>query len=550
MIDLLRPLLMRRARRLLLALALSALTLAAGAALLGVSGWFLTGAALAGAAGGLSFDLFAPSAAVRGLSFLRIGARYGERMTSHVVTLELLSDLRVDVFRKLIPLVPLQGAARRTGDIVARLTADIEALDLVLLQAGLPLATALFGAVGLSVLLMLTLPEALPVALGGFAVTAIALPLALVAGGRRSGAARVEASARLRVTMLDSVDGHADLVAFGALAEDARRFEAAASALAAARLTESRRAALGPALTQLGAGLTMVATLWLGLHAVAQGRLSGPVLVGLLLAILALFEVTGPILRGAARIGGAVAAGRRVRAITRAEPRVRERHDPLPLPGEGRLEIETIRYGHAPGRAVLDGVSLTLAPGERVALVGESGSGKSTLLGLLVRLDDVEAGCIRYGGVDIRDVGLAALRRRIAMLTQDAPIFIGTVRDNLRIGDPDADDAALMAALGRARLSDFLASLPHGLDTWLGEAGATLSAGQARRLCLARALLAPARLLLLDEPTAGLDPETERSFLADLAAATEGRAVILATHAVLPHGAVERSIHLQEGRIV
>ncbi len=545
---LLWPLVRRRAPGFLLALFLSVATLAAGAGLLGVSGWFLTGAALAGI--GATFELFAPSAAVRGLSFLRIGARYGERMSGHATTLAMLSELRAALFARLIPLVPLKGVAGRTGDFVARLTADIEALDMVMLQAVLPLATAVTAALGLAAMLWLTLPDAVPVGLAGFALTALAVPLALVLGGRRIGTATVAASADLRIAALDGIDGHADLTALGAVEAGAARFAEAAASLRTAKLAEARRIALGPAFAQLGAGLTMATTLWLGLGAVEAGRISGPVLTGVLLAILGLFEVTGPILRGAGRIGSAMAASRRVSAIVTAEPAIRDPLAPARLPHDGTLVIDRVSYGYGDDRPVLQDLSLEARPGERIALLGASGSGKSTLLSLVMRLDDVGAGAIRFGGIDIRDAALADLHTHVALLTQDAPVFIGTVRDNLRIGSPFADDATLYTALGNARLDGFVRGLPQGLDTWLGEAGATLSAGQARRLCLARTLLSPARLILLDEPTAGLDGETEAELLGDLLTATEGRTLIVATHAALPHAAVDRVFSFENGRLV
>ncbi|MBN9000223.1 MAG: ATP-binding cassette domain-containing protein, partial [Rhizobiales bacterium] len=257
---------------------------------------------------------------------------------------------------------------------------------------------------------------------------------------------------------------------------------------------------------------------------------------------------SGPVLRGAGRLGAAFAAGRRLDAVLGASPAVPEPKVPAPLPAGGALVADRVRFDVA-GRAVLDGLSLEVAPGERIAIVGESGSGKSTLLSLLIRLADVSSGAIRFGGVDIRDAATAELHAKIALMSQDSPVFIGTIRDNLLIGSPAADDAALYEALGRARLAEFVRGLPWGLDTWLGEAGETLSAGQARRLCLARTLLSAAGILLLDEPTAGLDAETERELLADILAATGGRTVVLATHAALPPGAVDRLLTLAGGRL-
>lgn len=541
------PLLLRRSRGFLLALLLAVITLAAGVALLGVSGWFLTGAAITTAA--MTFNLFSPSALVRGFSFVRILSRYGERLSGHAATLSMLSDLRAWLFGRLIPLMPQRGLRDRTGDFVARLTADVDTLDMVMLQAILPIGTALLGAAGLTLLLWLSLPEAIPVTLSGFLATALLVPLFLAISGRRVGARAVQASADVRIAALDGIDGHADWVALGATGDIERSFGTAAQTLRTARLGQARRVAFGPAFAQLGAGATLVGTLWFGLSAIEGGRITGPVMVGVLLATLAIFEVTGPVLRGAGRLGSAWAAARRIRSLVEGQPPVRDALTPARLPEDGTLVLDHVRYGFSHDRMVLADLSLTIGIGERIAILGESGSGKSTLLSLIVRLADVEGGSIRLAGLDIRDVAQADLHGHVALLTQDAPVFIGTIRDNLKIGSPFANDATLFTALGNARLDEFVRCLPLGLDTWLGESGATLSAGQARRLCLARTLLSPARILLLDEPTAGLDPDVEAEFLGDLLVATEGRTLVLATHAALPEGAVDRIYRLRRGRL-
>ncbi|BCP53037.1 thiol reductant ABC exporter subunit CydC [Kaistia sp. 32K] len=536
-----------RSGGLLLALALSCMTLAAGVALFGVSGWFLTGAALAASA--MTFDLFAPSAMVRGFSFLRILSRYGERLSGHATTFKILSDIRVRIFSRLIPLVPLKAAAHRTGDFVARLTADVETLDMMFLQVVAPVATAILGALGLGIFLAFVLPDALPVALIGFGLTALLLPSLIVLAGRNTGAATVRTAADLRVAVLDGIDGHADLVALGAVGEAARAVDDAAAAMRRARLRQSLLIACGPAFVTLGSGATLIGTLWIGLQVLAEGRVSGPAMVGVLLAVTAIFEVAGPILRGAGKLGAASAAARRVQSLVDMPPAIRDPERPVAMPVSGGIRFEKVGFTYGRDHDVLSGLDLTVDEGERIAILGESGTGKSTLLSLLLRLADVEAGRILVDGVDIRAVRQADLHAHIALLTQEAPVFIGTIRDNLQIADPSADDAALHAVLEKARLDAFVRSLPRGLDTWLGEAGETLSAGQARRLCLARTLLSPAKVLLLDEPTAGLDRATEVAFLADLLAVTTGRTLILATHAALPEGAVDRVYRLENGAL-
>jgi len=591
---LLRPLYARRAAALAGALALALLTLAAGTGLLGVSGWFLTGAALAGST--VAFNLFAPSALVRGLSFVRIASRYGERLAGHAATLDLLADLRARVFARLLPMDPRRLARLRDGDLVARLTGDVDALDTVFLLVLAPIATALLAAALLAAALAVWLPAGAWVPAAGLAGAALLVPACLARLARRPGEQAQRAAAQMRVEALQAVEGHADLLALGAAGIAAERYEQACRLSAQARMRQAALAAGGQAAAQLLAGASMLGVLLFGLDALRAGELGGPLLAGLLLAVLAAFEVAAPIVRGAARLGGAAAAAARLQALEAPGPAVAEATCPVALPAQGVLRYEGVRYGYrhdarrsggrrggvdaddggvggeghghgcydagkrdrsADGRASGDGVAavledldLTLAPGERVAIVGASGAGKSTLLHLLLRFDDPWAGSIRYGGVDLRQAALADLHAHVAVLAQDSPVFLGTVRSNLLIGDPSAGDDALWRALDAARLGGFVRGLPDGLDTWTGETGRTLSAGQARRLCLARALLSPAPLIALDEPTEGLDDEAAQAFLADLGQAAQGRAVLLVTHAALPPGAVDRVLRLEGGRLL
>jgi ATP-binding cassette subfamily C protein CydC len=208
-----------------------------------------------------------------------------------------------------------------------------------------------------------------------------------------------------------------------------------------------------------------------------------------------------------------------------------------------------VSFGYDPDRLVLDHVNFTVQPGERVAIGGPSGAGKSTIALLALRLADPLSGRVRFGGTDLREVAGDDLHRHAALMPQDAPVFLDTIRGNLLIGDPQAADETLWQALRAARLDAFVASLPAGLDTLIGEAGATLSTGQRRRLVLARTLLCGAGMLVLDEPTSGLDRDAELAFFNDLAAVSAGRTVIVITHAGLPAGAVDRLLTLRAGRL-
>jgi ATP-binding cassette subfamily C protein CydC len=549
---LLLPLYARRKGGLLLALFCAVATVAAGVGLLGVSGWFLTGAFIAGA--GSVFNLFAPSALVRGLSFLRIVSRYADRVVGHAATLRLLADLRATVFAALIRLTPRQLARYRSGDLVARMTNDVDALDTVFLFVLAPAATAILAGAVLTVVLGQWVPAAALIFALALLTACVVVPLWLVRAARKPGAAAQESAAGLRAATLDAVDGHADMVAMHAQDQTLAHFERLCEASAQARRSQALVAVRGQWFLQVAAGVAVVGLLWFGLAAHEAGGIAAPILAGLLLAVIGIFEVAGPIMRGASRMGSAMSAAARIREVTQCEPDMRDPAAPRPLPTRGALELDGVRFSY-PARdggdspVVLQDINLRIEPGERVAIVGASGEGKSTLLHLILRLEDPQAGHVRFGGCDARDCAQADWHRRIVLLSQDSPLFLGTLRTNLLIGDPDADDAALWRALDAARLGEFVRGLPDGLDTWAGETGSQLSAGQARRLCLARALLAPAAVIVLDEPTAGLDAAAEAAFFADLEEAVRGRTVALATHATLPDGAVHRCHVLRDGRL-
>jgi ATP-binding cassette subfamily C protein CydC len=220
------------------------------------------------------------------------------------------------------------------------------------------------------------------------------------------------------------------------------------------------------------------------------------------------------------------------------------------MPAGNRLVIDDLSFGHDPANPILRHLDLTVEPGERIALIGRSGNGKSTLLSLLVGLYDAQAGEMTLDGIDMAELDRNEVQERVALLAQDAPVFMGSIRDNLLIGDPRADDARLMTALESVRLAALIHALTDGLDTYVGETGRTLSIGQIRRLCLARVLLSGASILLLDEPTSSLDAEMEAAFFADLADIADGRTIIVATHAPLDVlSDFDRRYRMQAGRL-
>jgi ATP-binding cassette subfamily C protein CydC len=355
----------------------------------------------------------------------------------------------------------------------------------------------------------------------------------------------------LRYVVQEGIEGAADLTALDASQDWIARIDDRSQALAQCERARKRRLSAGTAAHASIVALALPAMLWLLLDAAHAGTLSPPAAAGLLFMTVALLEATAGIGLAWQSWQAARASSRRLRQIAGRTTQVVVAEPRLPVPDTGELQLSGVRFRWPDDpRWVLDGVDLQLRPGERVAVCGDSGAGKSSLLALLLRLCDPDAGEVRFAGSDLRRFEPAQWQRRVAWLPQDAPVFAGRVRDNLSMGDPDADDARLWEALTQVKLEALFRALPHGLDTWVGENGATLSAGQSRRLALARALLRDAPILLLDEPTEGLDHDTATELLQDLALASGQRSVLMISHDELPPGVVHRRYRLLEGRLL
>lgn len=541
------PLIRPHLRAFALPLILSLITLAAGTALLGVSGWFLTATALTTV--GISFNLFAPSAAVRGFSFIRILSRYFEKLVGHNATLSLLSDMRRWLFASLFPRLPLPGRSLRHGDLVSRMTADVDALDALFLVAIGPLVTALVVGGAMTAILSWLLPGAQWFYAGAMAAAALAIPALLIVFTRDLGRRIVDAMASLRIQVLDAVAGHDDIVLFDQQHQAAKRFAVAQAELSRLRSWQGLAIALAGAGVQVVTGAALLGTLIVGLGALQSGAIGGAVLAGLLLAVMGSFEATNVVVRAVGKFGSALAAADRLKAIATRPPAIAEPARPIPLPQGTGVCFDHVDFRYDDGAPVLADFCLDLPAGNHLAITGASGSGKSTLLALLLRLAEPQAGRITVAGTDISHVALADLHARIALLSQDSPVFFDTIRNNLTLARPDATDAEHWAALADARLEQAVRALPQGLDTMVGETGATLSAGQGRRLALARTLLSPAGIVVLDEPTEGLDRETELAFFTDMARALGGRTVICVTHATLPAEIGLATRRLENGRL-
>ncbi|WFC41635.1 thiol reductant ABC exporter subunit CydC [Pseudoxanthomonas sp. SE1] len=545
----LRDVALRHRKRIVLAVALLLLTLLAGTALLGLSGHFLTAAALAGSTA-LGFNFFGPSAGIRALTFVRILSRYAEKLLGHDATLRLARDLRVWFFRRALPLAPLGLGRFRVGELMARLMADIDAIDGLLVRAIGPLLAVLSLCVLATSVALVVLPLAGTVLLVALALLAALVPWLAARSVAALESERAEARMHLRATVQEGIEGQQDLTAMDATAAWLAALDARSRDVARWEDRRKQRLALATLAHALVTALTLPAMLWVLLEAVHVERIGAAAAGGL-------FFMTVAVLEACAAIGPAWQAWR---AAIVAAQRLQEVVDPPAAEcdatvtrspaGRGALELQDVAFAWAgTTRRVLDGASLHVAPGERVLVAGDSGEGKSSLLALVLGLRTPQQGRVSFAGDDLRTLDPALWHTRIAWLPQDAPVFSGSVRENLHLGDPDADDARLWQALAQVKLDARFRDAGDGLDTWVGENGATLSAGQARRLALARALLRDAPLLLLDEPTEGLDQDTADALMRDIATASEGRSVLIISHATLPEGVVDTRYRLRDGTL-
>jgi len=534
----------------ILALFLALSTVFAGVGLLTVSGWFLTGAFLAGSS--LAFNLFVPSALVRGLSMWRIASRYAERVCGHIVTLDLQAEIRTGSFARLAAFKPAQLAQYRDGDLLARLINDIERLDTFFLLIITPVFTAVIAGGFFSLLMGMALPLVGWILLLVLCLAAGVLPYLLA---RKTAAAGLEvqaANAELRALAHEAISAHTDLLVFGMTSVAQEQFEQAGLRLAKAQQRVTQAGSFGTLVQQLLMGALVLALLWLGANAQAQQELSAPIWVGLLLGSMGLFEILSPIMRGAAGLGAVEAAARRIQdltvspvAVTPTESSQVQPEAPLPAKGQLQLRNVSVAYENQP---VLSQLDLCVEHGQRIAIRGLSGTGKTTLLMAIMQVQPISDGIISYGGINLNTVNTQLLYRHFALLSQHSPVFMGTIRHNLLLADPEATDERLWEVLKQVHLANHIEQI-GGLDAWTGEGGNTLSTGQIRRLCLARVLLSKATVWLLDEPTAGLDKTTADAWFTNLQQVAKDRTVILVTHAHLPNGVVDENFVLANGRL-
>jgi len=532
-----------------LGILLSLATLIANVALLAVSGWFITSMAIAGAAG-VSMNYFTPAAAIRACAIVRTGGRYAERLVTHEATLRMLAGLRVWLYVRLEPLAPAGLQGYRSGDLLSRIRADIDTLDNFYLRILAPTVTAAFGALAF-VLFLSSYDSRFALILALFLLLAgVGMPwLARILGdspGRRS----VAIKADLRSAIVDGVQGLSELQAYGAAAEQAARIQRLSRQLTDEQRRMSGIAGISQATLGLSANLAMWLVIWTAIPLVQNGTIAPPELAMLSLFTLAAFESVMPLPAAFQALGETQAAARRVLEIADAKVQIRDPESPSPLPEGFSIAFRGVSFTY-PGadRPALAEIDLDCPEGAKVGIIGPTGSGKTTLASLLLRFWATERGRITLGGLDIAELRGEDVRRRIAVVSQSVHLFTGTIRENLLLASPEATRDRLEQACRDAELQDFILAQPDGYETQVGEAGLALSGGQARRLAIARALLKDAPILVLDEPTEGLDHPTAAALMRTLSRVMPERSVILITHRTEGLADMDEILLLDQGRI-
>lgn len=472
-----------------------------------------------------------------------------------VITLgeRIVADLRSDVFRHLTSLSPSFYDTAHSGELVSRLTADTTQIKSAV---GASVSMALRNVVlfiGASAMMVVTSPK-----LSGFVLAVIPLIVVpLVAFGRRV----QKLSRGAQDTLADASSYASELI--GAirtlqaftnerLAQNRFGAEVDRAYMAARRSTRAR--AFLTAIVIFLIFASVVAILWIGSHDVLTGQISAGRLGQFILYAAFAAGALGELSQVWGEISQASGASERLFEILRIKPDIAAPEHPraLPQPARGDVTFDNVRFAY-PTRAdawAVDGVSFAVKAGEKIAVVGPSGAGKSTLFHLLLRFYDPASGSISFDGVPIRDADPAEFRSRIALVPQDSAIFAASARENIRFGRPDASDEDVARAADLAHATEFIARLPKGFDTQLGERGVTLSGGQRQRIAIARAILRDAPLLLLDEATSSLDAESETLVQTALEELMRHRTTLVIAHRLATVLSCDRILVMEQGRIV
>ncbi|WP_330984289.1 MULTISPECIES: heme ABC transporter ATP-binding protein/permease CydC [Enterobacterales] len=532
-----------------LGVVLAIVTLLASIGLLTLSGWFLSASAVVGFAGAYSFNYMLPAAGVRGAAIIRTAGRYFERLVSHDATFRVLQHLRVFTFSKLLPLSPAGLARFRQGELLNRVVADVDTLDHLYLRVISPLIGALvvivvvtFGLSFLDVTLALTLG-------GIMLLTLFVLPPLFYRAGKPTGESLTQLRGEYRQQLTSWLHGQAELTIFGASNRYREQMEQTELNWHEAQRRQSELTALSQAVMLLIGAAAIIAMLWMAAGGVGDNSQPGALIALFVFCALAAFEALAPVTGAFQHLGQVMASAVRVTELTSQSPEVTFPEAHSDVAEHISLTLKNVSFSYPQqAQLALNKINLQVNAGEHVAILGRTGCGKSTLLQLLTRAWDPRQGELLLNDQPIAALNELTLRRSASVVPQRVHLFSATLRDNLLLAAPSASDEQLSAILTRVGLEKLLEDA--GLNSWLGEGGRQLSGGELRRLAIARALLHDAPLMLLDEPTEGLDATTESQILDLLADVMQGKTVLMVTHRLRGLARFNQIIVMDNGQII
>ncbi|WGE84387.1 heme ABC transporter ATP-binding protein/permease CydC [Actinobacillus equuli] len=537
---------------LLLGIVLAITSLTASIGLLSLSGWFLSASFLAGSA--VIFNFFYPSSGVRGLAIGRTVSRYFERLVTHDATFRVLANLRVTVFRKLIPLSPSGLNRFRNSELLNRLVADVDTLDTLYLNLISPFVSAVMLIAFMGIGLSFVSPLLALIICGALTALLMIFPALFYRLGRKSGAKVIQARANYRSQFIEWIQMHAEFLLFGVVAQASNKLNQTEKEWLKAQSKESQLTGLSNALLTFANGILVCVVIYLASTAINVPSADYPeALIALVVfCVMASAEILMPIGLAFLHLGQVITAAERLNEITEQPPLVNfgnkndwqktDQNRPL-------VQFNAVTFTY-PNRVdpVLQNISFEIFAGQKVAILGKTGSGKSTIFQLINRNYDPTSGQIWLNSCNVADYAESSLRQHIVTLSQRVHIFNSSLRDNLLLGNDQATDPQLVDVLEQVGLSYLLDE--QGLDLWLGEGGRPLSGGEQRRLGLARLLVSQAEIVLLDEPTEGLDRETEQQILALILTHCQNRTLLMITHRLHGLDKFDKLYHIDNGRFI
>jgi len=534
----------------LLGILVSLLSVLANITLMAVSGWFIASMAIAGLAG-VSMNYFSPAAIIRASAIARTGGKYAERLVTHEATFRLLSLLRIWFYQHFEALVPGIIEKYRSTDLFSRIQADIDSLNDFYVRLLVPLVVAVLTIIIVTFVISLYSVTAGYVMLSMLIIAGILFPIFIAFLGKRPGSELVMQKTALRTAVTDGVQGLPELIVSGAVSDQQKLIQNSSLSLTAVQKVLSMLTGLSNAGMMFFAGFTMWLITLIAVSMLNAGEIKPAELAMLALLALAAFEAVMPLPDAFRLLGQIQTAAKRLFELIDQKPPVEEPAIPAGSPDtfDWKFEAVDFRYDGF-SELVLEDISLDILAGKKIAIVGPTGAGKSSLIQLLLKNRLPTQGQLTLSGKALTEYSATDINQWISVVPQQPYLFNTSLLDNLRLAKPDASDAEIRSVLKLTQLNDYVSSQHDGLNTWVGETGVKLSGGQAKRLAIARALLKAHKLLLMDEPSEGLDAKTFRQVFDNIVANLEHRSLVVITHQTAGFETFDEIVFVEKGRII